>query len=253
MALDLPPEPRRVAIYGATSSLALATARRFAAEGAHLHLVARDAERLAAIAADLRLRGAAGVTSQVLDFADPAAPAAAARASFPERNGPDIALIAFGVLGSVTDDEADPAAAARRFSLNATATVQLALELANLLEIRGCGTLGILSSVAGDRGRRANYPYGAAKAAVSACAEGLRARLAPAGIAVVTLKPGPIDTPMTAHLPRSPLFSSPEAAGRAIHRALLRGSKVAYIPAWWGPIMALLRLLPEALFRRVPG
>jgi len=252
MAL-MPPIPRRVAIFGASSALAHATARCFAAEGAHLHLVARDPTRLTALALDLRLRGATSVTELPLDFLDEGAPATAARSAFANDGGPDVALIAFGVLGSVEDDETDPAAAARRFTLNATTTLQLGLELANVFEQRRAGVLGVISSVAGDRGRRANYPYGAAKAAVTAFCEGLRARLAPFGVAVVTIKPGPIDTPMTAHLPRSPLFAAAGPAGQAIHRALLRPRSVAYVPGWWWPIMTVLRLLPERLFRRVPG
>lgn len=252
MALEPSAPPRRVAIFGATSALAHATARCFAAEGAHLHLVARDATRLATLAQDLRLRGAATVTEQVLDFLDANAPAIAAQTAFASDGGPEVVLIAFGVLGAVEEDEADPAGAAQRFTLNATATIQLGLELANVLEKRRAGVIGIVSSVAGDRGRRANYPYGAAKAAVTTFCEGLRARLAPVGVAVVTIKPGPIDTPMTAHLPRSPLFAAAGPAGQAIHRALLRRPAVAYVPAWWWPIMAILRLLPERLFRRVP-
>lgn len=253
MALDPPTEPLRVAIFGATSTLAHACARCFAADGAHLHLVARDTNQLDILASDLRLRGAASVTVATFDFLDPMAPAAAAASAFPDAGGPDIALIAFGVLGSVLQDEADPAGAARRFSLNATATIQLALELANPMERRGAGTLGIITSIAGERGRRSNYPYGAAKAAASTFCEGLRARLAPAGVAVVTLKPGPIETPMTAHLPRTPLFAAAAPAGRAIHRALLRRRAVAYIPAWWRPIMAIIRLLPEGLIRKIRG
>jgi decaprenylphospho-beta-D-erythro-pentofuranosid-2-ulose 2-reductase len=105
--------------------------------------------------------------------------------------------------------------------------------------------------VAGDRGRRSNYVYGAAKAGVSVFLQGLRQRLRPAGIRVVTLKPGFVDTPMTAHLPRNPLASSPRRAGRAIYRAIEARRDVAYIPWFWRPIMALIRAMPEALFKRL--
>ena len=111
--------------------------------------------------------------------------------------------------------------------------------------------LGVVSSVAGDRGRPSNYVYGAAKGAVSLFARGLRARLATAGVRVVTIKPGFVDTPMTAHVPKNPLFASPEAVGRPSMRARRAGATSSYAPGFWRPVMAGIRAIPERLFKRL--
>ena len=109
----------------------------------------------------------------------------------------------------------------------------------------------MITSVAGDRGRQSNYIYGAAKGGLDRFLQGLRNRLHRAGVAVVTLKPGFVDTPMTAGMDQGPLFVSARRAGRAVHRAIERRRDVAYIPWFWRPIMAIIRALPEPVFKRL--
>ncbi len=111
--------------------------------------------------------------------------------------------------------------------------------------------IAVITSVAGDRGRQSNYVYGAAKGGLAVFLEGLRNRLHHRGVSVVTLKPGFVDTPMTAEVPKNPLFSSARRAGRAIHRAIEGRKDVAYIPWFWRPIMALVTNLPESVFKRL--
>jgi short-subunit dehydrogenase len=241
--------PQRVLIVGATSAIAAEVARRYAGRGASLVLTGRNPARLAAVGDDLRVRGAGSVETEVLDLLERERHAAVVRRAFA---GPlDLALLAHGDLPDQQRCQTDPGEAARTLELNLVATVELLTLLATEFETQGFGTIAVITSVAGDRGRRSNYVYGAAKAGVTVFLQGLRQRLRPAGVRVVTLKPGFVDTPMTAHLPRNPLASSPQRAARAICRAIESHRDVAYIPWFWRPVMALIRAVPEALFKRL--
>ncbi|HJW94166.1 MAG TPA: SDR family NAD(P)-dependent oxidoreductase [Thermoanaerobaculia bacterium] len=226
-----------LAILGATSAIAQETARCFAAEGASFFLVARDAAKCAIVADDLRARGAADVQTFIADLADfsrHAELAAAAPQSI------DITLIAHGTLPDQNAIDDDPAAQAASFELNATSFISLAAHFANRSK-----TLAVIGSVAGDRGRRSNYVYGAAKAALDTYCEGLRAR----GTNVVFIKPGWIDTPMTSHVRKNPLFASAQTAGRLIHDAILARRAVVYVPWFWRWISLIVRMLPAKLVK----
>ena len=247
MAAEL--RPRRVLIVGATSAIAAEVARLYAGRGASLVLTGRNPARLPAVEADLRVRGAASVETEVLDVLDRDRHASIVKRAF--AGGLDVALVAHGDLPDQQRCQADPGEAARALELNLVATVELLTLLANEFEARRSGTLAVITSVAGDRGRQSNYVYGAAKAGLSVFLQGLRQRVHAAGVSVVTLKPGFVDTPMTAHLPRNPLASSPRRAAGAIHRAIESRREVAYIPWFWRPVMALIRALPESLFKRL--
>lgn len=241
--------PRRVLIVGATSAIAAEVARLYADRGASLVLTGRNPARLAAVGDDLRVRGATGVETEVLDLLDRDRHAPLVRRAF--AGGLDVALLAHGDLPDQQRCQADPREAARALELNLVATVELLTLLAGEFEARRAGTIAVITSVAGDRGRQSNYVYGAAKAGVTVFLQGLRQRLRSAGVRVVTLKPGFVDTPMTAHLPRNPLASSPRRAARAIYRAIEAPRDVAYIPWFWRPVMALIRAVPESLFKRL--
>ena len=240
-----------VLIVGATSAIAHAVARRYAAGAAALFLAARDATKLAATADDLRARGAVRVETRVFEADDldgHAALVEGVTAAFPHL---DAALVAYGTLPDQAAVERDAGAVAAAFTTNATSVVALLTRLGEVFEAQGRGTLAVISSVAGDRGRPSNYVYGAAKGAVSLFAQGLRARLSKKGVRVVTVKPGFVDTPMTAHLPKNPLFASPEQVAAKIHRAMTRGADVVYAPGFWRPVMAAIRAIPERLFKRL--
>ena len=247
MAADV--RPRRVLIIGATSAIAAEVARLYAARGAALVLAGRNPARLAAVGDDLRLRGAGSVAVEELDVLDREAQAPFVRRAFAE--GLDVVLVAHGVLPDQRRCEVDAGEAIRALEVNLVATVALLTLLANELQARRSGTLAVISSVAGDRGRQSNYVYGAAKAGLTVFLQGLLQRLYPAGVRVVTLKPGFVDTPMTAHLPRNPLASSSRRAARAIYRAIEGRREVAYIPWFWRPVMALIKAIPEPIFKRL--
>jgi decaprenylphospho-beta-D-erythro-pentofuranosid-2-ulose 2-reductase len=241
--------PIRVLIVGATSAIAAEVARLYAGRGASLVLTGRNPTRLAAVGDDLRVRGATKVETEVLDLLDRDRHAAVVEHAF--AGGLDVALLAHGDLPDQQRCQTDPREAARALELNLVATVELLTLLGSEFESRRAGTIAVITSVAGDRGRQSNYVYGAAKAGVSVFLQGLRQRLRAAGVRVVTLKPGFVDTPMTAHLPRNPLASSPRRAARAIYRAIETRRDVAYIPWFWRPVMALIRAVPEFLFKRL--
>lgn len=241
----------RILVLGATSAIAQATARLLAEQGASLFLVARNAERLDAVAQDLRIRGASAVHSEVLDLDTVEAHEGLIRRADVALEGLDAALLAHGVLGDQEICETDFASAAALLHTNFVSPASLLTHLANLLEPRGRGTLVVISSVAGDRGRQSNYVYGASKGGLTVWLQGLRNRLAPQGIRVLTVKPGFVDTPMTAHLPKNALFAQPEAIARGILRAVKGKRDVIYLPGLWRPIMTAVRALPEAVFKRL--
>lgn len=242
----------RVAVFGATSAIAEATARLWAARGARFFLVARDPERLSRIAADLEVRGAASIATHAADLDDPAALAPLIAAMDAAVCTPDIALVAFGTLGDQAAIARDPEAARRTLLTNFVSPAVLLTALAPRFEAAGKGSLAVITSVAGDRGRATNYVYGAAKGGLSTFLEGLRHRFAGTAVRVLDIRPGPVDTPMTAHLPKGGLlWASPERVAADILRAVERGRSVLYTPWFWRWIMLVIRLLPEPLFHRL--
>ena len=243
----------KVIILGATSAIAQATARLYAAEGAELLLVGRQAERLAAIADDLRLRGAARADTAVRDLAD-SGDAAATFAGFVETlGGVDHVLLAYGILGDQKTAERDPALAERGFRVNFISSAGWTLAVAEALEQQRRGSLVVLGSVAGDRGRRANYIYGAAKAGLATLIEGIAHRWAGRGPRAVVVKPGPVITPMTEGFAsrKGLMWAAPETVAAIVRRAADRGGPVVYAPWFWRWIMLIIRLLPASIFNRL--
>ncbi|MEK6350099.1 MAG: SDR family oxidoreductase [Burkholderia sp.] len=242
---------KNILIVGATSAIAHACARRWAADGARFFLVARNGERLRQVADDLTARGAALAATCVLDInaldqhGDMLARCAKALGA------PDIVLVAPGTLPDQAACQADAALTVQEFMSNAVSVIALLTPIANLLEAQRSGVLAVISSVAGERGRPSNYVYGSAKAAQTAFCEGLNARLFKAGAHVVTIKPGFVATPMTAGLPLpGPLVAMPDKVAGDIVAAVARRRDVCYTPRFWSLIMLVIRSLPRALFKR---
>ena len=240
---------QRVAIFGATSAIAESTARLYAARGARLFLAGRRSERLAQIAADLKVRGAAECATGEIDFDDIAAHAALIDQAVAALGGIDVALIAYGTLPDQAACEASSEAMLGAFHTNGTSIIALMGELGRRLEAPA--TLAVISSVAGDRGRASNGVYGSAKAAVSAAASALRQSLGKRGVQVLTIKPGLVDSPMTASLPKGPIWAQPEQVARGIVSAIERRRDVVYLPGFWRLIMLIIRSIPEFVFKRL--
>jgi len=242
---------RRILIFGATSALAEATARRFAQDGNRFFQVARDRVKLEALIDDLRVRGAAQVEGCVADARDFDRHQALVDDAFEALNGLDTALIAHGTLPDQRGCEASFQAARREFEINALGVMSLLTHLANRFERQGFGTIAVISSVAGDRGRQSNYVYGASKGAVSIFMQGLRNRLHSRGVRVLTIKPGFVDTPMTSAFDKGPLWVRPDNVAKGIYDAIEKNRDVVYLPWFWSPIMGVIRALPEAIFKRL--
>jgi short-subunit dehydrogenase len=213
-------------------------------------LVARSEQRLAALRADLLVRGAPNVLTLAADLGDVSQHAGVlhfAGSHFPVF---DTVLLAYGSMLPPGDHSIS--AVLQQLENDFVSAAALLGLFANHFEARKTGVLAAITSVAGDRPRRSNYLYGATKGALSLYLQGLRARLHPAGVRVITIKPGPVDTPMTAHMPRSRPFADPERVARRICRALERGApEVLYAPAYWRFVMAGVRAIPESVFNRL--
>lgn len=238
----------RVAIFGASSAIAAEVAVLHARRGDALHLVARNPEKLTAVAA--RCAGAR-VTTAVADFADLAGDEGVVRAALAALGGLDRVLIAHGDLGDQLASEQSFASAEHTLRANFTSAVALLVPLANAFESQRSGRIGVITSVAGDRGRPRNYTYGAAKGALNVYLQGVRTRLFRAGVAVTTLKLGPVDTPMTRDHQKHPLFGAPVAVAEGIVRAMDRRAPEAYVPSFWRVIMPIVKHTPELLFQRL--
>ena len=236
----------KVVIVGATSGIAQEVAKLYAAQGASFVLVARNEAKLLAVAGDLRVRGAEDVATVVVDLANLTEHARVAAAA---GSGIDVVLIAHGSLPDQAAIDGDAAAQVAAFELNATSVISMTALFAGELERARSGTLAVIGSVAGDRGRRSNYVYGAAKAALHAYCEGLRMRLAAAGVALVLVKPGWVDTTMTRGMRKNPLFVSAPAAARGIHSAIERRRGTVYVPGYWRWISLVVRMLPARLVK----
>ncbi|MCC7449134.1 MAG: SDR family oxidoreductase [Anaerolineae bacterium] len=241
----------KVLIIGATSAIAHETARLFAADKAELYLVGRDADRMTAVQNDLVVRGAKSVEKSVLDLADVSQHKALIDTAIATLGGLDSVLIAYGTLSDQAACEQSADLTVQELTINLTSVVSLLTLLANHFEPQRRGVIAAISSVAGDRGRRSNYVYGTAKGGLSIFMEGLRARMYKAGVSVVTIKPGFVDTPMTAHLKKNPLYASPEKVARDIYRAMQKGTDVLYVPWFWRYIMLIITLIPGSIFKRM--
>lgn len=243
---------KKILVVGATSAIAHACARIWASRGAELFLVARNTNKLQANAADLQTRGASKVYTYQLDAVQIDQHQAMLEHCLEQLGQIDIALIAYGSLPDQQSCQHDTFTAVQEFTLNATSVISIANILAIQFERQRCGSLAVISSVAGDRGRPSNYLYGSAKGAVSIFCAGLHARLHKKGVQVLTIKPGFVDTPMTAglELPAA-LLSTPEKVATQIVCAIGTSKAVLYTPGIWRWIMLVIRSIPVFVFRRL--
>ncbi|WP_329842805.1 SDR family oxidoreductase [Stenotrophomonas sepilia] len=240
---------QKILIIGATSAIAESVARLYASRGAALYLAGRSAVKLDTIAADLRVRGAQRAEYGVLDVNDVAAHGALLDTAWSTLGGIDTVLIAHGTLPDQAACDASVELSLQEFATNGTSTIALSAALAQRLQ--SGASLAVISSVAGDRGRASNYLYGSAKAAVTAYLSGLGQRLRPAGVNVLVIKPGFVDTPMTAAFKKGALWATPDKVAAGILKAIGKRKAVAYLPGFWWAIMMIIKNIPEFVFRRI--
>ncbi|AUM01056.1 short-chain dehydrogenase [Rhodocyclaceae bacterium] len=244
---------KRILIFGATSAIASACARQWVARGYHIFLVARNQEKLSATIQDLRVRS---TPVQIIE-------GFAVDLNCTERHpellemasnalgGIDIVLIAHGTLPDQKSCQNSVALTLDAVQTNALSAISILTVAANRLERERCGTLAVISSVAGDRGRQSNYIYGASKGMLTVFLQGLRNRLASSGVQVLTIKPGFVDTPMTADFKKSALWAQPEDIAHGILKAIDKKKDIVYLPLYWRWIMLIITHIPEAIFKRL--
>lgn len=241
-----------ILIVGATSAIAQATARRYAKAGNRLFLVARNADKLAIVSADLRARGCEELFSQVLDLREINQHDALLESVVCQLGHIDITLIAHGTLPDQQQCQQDYQVAFDELQSNSLSVISLLTRLANQLEKQGQGRVAVITSVAGERGRQSNYLYGTAKGAVSLFLQGLRNRFGHnKSISFSDIKPGFVDTPMTAEFDKGALWAKPEAIAEGIEAAIEKQKGVAYLPWFWRFIMLIICSIPEFIFNKM--
>ena len=243
---------QRALVLGAKSAIAQAIARRLAASDWDLILAARDTEALQPFVADVQLRRATNVDLFAFDALDFSGHAALPKKLRTQCGDFQLVVLVFGYLGQQEKAVGDTAEMERIVHTNFTGAAIVLSHLANYLQSQDapCGIIGI-GSVAGDRGRQSNYFYGAAKGALALFLQGLRNRLASTQVHVLTVKPGFVDTPMTADLEGLFLVAPPERVARDILRAYAQKKDVLYTPFFWRYIMLIIRSIPERIFKKL--
>lgn len=241
-------------VLGATSAIAQAYLRRVASANrfARLILVARDAEKLDLVRADLTARGAAEVSSRVAELGRPSEVPALFEEIVKDAGEVDVCLVAYGELGVLDVLQSDSRALTDLLTVNLVSVAVWLELLAAQFERQGRGQGVAIGSVAGDRGRQSNYHYGASKAGVERLCEGLSHRFTgEKDISFTCVKPGLVVSPMTAHLnPSGRLWTSPETVARSIEKAVKHKRVRVYAPWFWRYILAVVRALPVPVFHR---
>ncbi|MEI7914660.1 MAG: SDR family NAD(P)-dependent oxidoreductase [Mycobacteriaceae bacterium] len=245
-----------VVIFGGRSQIGQELARLLA-PGATVVLAARDAGRLADEAAAVRAAGATEVHTVEFDADDVASHARVVSELIARHGSIDTAVLAFGILGDQARAEADSAHAVAIVHTDYVAQVSLLTELAAAMRAAGPGKTGrgrlvVFSSVAGVRVRRANYVYGSAKAGLDGFAGGLADALHGSGVHLLLVRPGFVIGRMTAGMDPAPLSSTPEQVAAATARALAAGRRIVWVPWALRPMFAGMKLLPQAVWRRLP-
>jgi len=242
---------RRVLIVGATSPLARYMAHEFARSGDTLFLAARDVDELERIASDVRIRFGAAVHTGRFDAEAIGEHKAFLQDAIGTLGGLDGVVWIAGTMDGLQEAFREPLAVKRLIDVNFTGAASLLTLAACYFEEQGKGFLAGVSSVAGDRGRGQNYPYGAAKGGFTLFLQGLRNRLSKRGVQVTTLKPGFIDTRMTWGREKLPFLASPQRVAKECVQAISKGRDIAYVPAIWWLVMLVIRSVPERFFKKM--
>ncbi|MGH9130601.1 MAG: decaprenylphospho-beta-D-erythro-pentofuranosid-2-ulose 2-reductase [Acidimicrobiales bacterium] len=246
-------QPQSVLVLGGTSDIARAIVRSLvAARTRTVVLAGRDTARLAVAAQDARAAGADSVSTTGFDADDVGRHSEVLNKVFADSTGFDLVIMAVGVLGDQSHDEADPVAAAGVIWTNFAGPAAACLVVAERLRAQGHGTLVVLSSVAGERVRRANFVYGSSKAGLDGFAQGLGDALVGSGARVMVVRPGFVHTKMTAGMKVVPMAATADQVARAVVDGLAKGAEVVWVPPALRLMMAVARHLPRAVFRRLP-
>jgi decaprenylphospho-beta-D-erythro-pentofuranosid-2-ulose 2-reductase len=244
-----------VLVLGGTSEIGLAIAGELARpRQATVVLAGRDEAGLRAAADGLRAAGAGRVETVAFDAAEPSShESSIAEAARVAGGDLDVVVVAFGLLGDQAADEAGGEGAVRVTTTNYVGAVSAGLAVARRLRAQGHGAIVALSSVAGERVRRANFIYGSSKAGMDGFFQGLGDSLAGTGVRVLVVRPGFVRTRMTAGMDEAPMATTAEAVAAATVKALQAGRETVWVPGALRPVFAVFRHLPRPVWRRMPG
>lgn len=242
---------KKVLIIGGTSAIAQEVAKIYALEKAEIYLVGRNTEHLSIIAQDLRVRGAQETYTHAMDLNQTSEHPTMIQSAFEKMGKVDVALIAHGILGSQEIADHSPEHVVEIINTNFVSYASLLTCISTSMKAQKHGSIAVISSVAGDRGKQSNFVYGAAQAGKSTFTDGLRNRLFPYGIHVLTLKLGFVDTPMTANFKKGLLWAQPKSVAQNIASAIDKKKNIVYIPFFWRWIMLIITSIPEFLFKKL--
>jgi short-subunit dehydrogenase len=240
-----------ILILGANSAIAKATARLWANEGHHLYLVGRDPNKLEALTQDLKVKSRGKIFSEAMDLVDATLHESLIKRAKNSLGKIDLVFMAHGTLGDQSACEKSWAQSLKILDENFLSQASLLTIVANEFDFARHGHIAVITSVAGDRGRAKNYIYGSAKGALSLFLGGLRNRLAAKNIPVTDFRLGFVDTPMTTHYKKGPIWAKPEAVAHGIVSAIEKKKDVVYLPWFWRWIMMVIRNIPERVFKRM--
>jgi short-subunit dehydrogenase len=241
---------QNIIIIGATSAMAKEVAKLYAIEKANLYLIARDTSKLNTIKQDLMVRGANTVHTAPFDANQFESHQTLIEQAFEALGGVDVLLVAHGSLPNQELCQTDSMKAIEELNTNGVSVISLLTHAATKMKQQKSGNITVITSVAGDRGRQSNYVYGAAKSMVSTFLQGLAQRLSKSGIHVLDIKPGFVDTPMTAEFDKGALWAKPEKVAQIIKHRISKKSSFSYTPAFWFIIMTIIKFVPKTIFNK---
>lgn len=242
---------KKILIIGACSAIAQETAKLFVKDGNSLFLADINEAGLEIVKKDLLVLNQTEIHTLFFDVTDFSKHNELIEKAISSLNGLDLVFIAHGTLPNQEAVQKDVNLALKEFTINATSIISLCTILANYFEEKKDGCIAVISSVAGDRGRQSNYLYGSAKGAVSLFLQGMRNRLSKSNVHILTIKPGLVDSPMTAHLPKNFLYSKPAVIANGIYSAIENKKDIVYLPKFWWLILTILKLIPESIFKKL--
>lgn len=238
-------------ILGATSAIAEQVARLYARPDQHILLVARNQDALSMVANDLLVRGAGNVDTLTYDFSNLENIEKLIDEITAVLGAIDLLFVAYGTLPNQLACEASIKQTQSEINLNYLSVVSVLTGLSQVMVKQGAGTIAVISSVAGDRGRKSNYINGTAKGALTIYLQGLRNALSDKGVHVLTIKPGFVDTPMTSDFKKGILWAKPEKIANDIYKAINKKRDVIYTPWFWRWIMLIIKSIPERIFKKM--
>lgn len=240
-----------ILILGATSAIAKHTTRLLAADEHSLYLVARNENKLSKMKQDMLVRGAKEVNYECLDLADDKQHQQLIQRATKEMGNIDVVFIAYGTLSVQANSIENYENTLKELQINCLSVISLLTIIANQMEQQGSGSIAVISSPSGDRGRQSNYIYGTAKGALTIFLQGLRNRLAKSKVHVLTIKPGFVNTPMTKDFKKGFLWVGPDVISKGIYHALKKKKETVYLPFFWQYIMLVIKLIPEKIFKHL--